>query len=128
MGEITANVNWLAVVIGAVLAFALGWLWYSPALFGAKWAEGVGVKLGSADGMPVGAMVVQAVGTFLLAWAVGVLAASNAPLTFVLVVLTIVVLMFAGGLFARKSMYAIYTETGFVIAMAVVMFASQMVL
>ena len=128
MGEITANVNWLAVVIGAVLAFALGWLWYSPALFGTKWAEGVGIKLGSADGMPVGAMVAQAVGTFQLAWVVGVTAASNALLTFILVVLTIVALMLAGGLFARKSMYAIYTETGFVIAMAVVMFVSQMVL
>jgi hypothetical protein len=43
-------------------------------------------------------------------------------------VLTIVVLMFAGGLFARKSLYAIYTETGFIVAMAVVMFVAQAVL
>jgi hypothetical protein len=128
MGEITADVNWLAVVIGAVVAFVLGWLWYSPSLFGAKWAEGVGVKLDSAEGLPVGAMVAQAVGTFLLAWVVGVTAASNALLTFILIVLTIVVLMFAGGLFARKSLYAIYTETGFIVAMAVVMFVAQAVL
>jgi hypothetical protein len=128
MGEITADVNWLAVVIGAVVACVLGWLWYSPSLFGAKWAEGVGVKLDSAEGLPVGAMVAQAVGTFLLAWVVGVTAASNALLTFILIVLTIVVLMFAGGLFARKSLYAIYTETGFIVAMAVVMFVAQAVL
>ncbi len=45
MTELTANVNWLAVIIGFVLSFALGWLWYSPKLFGVKWAEGVGVKM-----------------------------------------------------------------------------------
>jgi hypothetical protein len=39
MEEITANVNWLAVIVGAVLSFVLGWLWYSPKLFGTKWAE-----------------------------------------------------------------------------------------
>ena len=43
MPELTDNVNWLAVIIGFVLAFALGWLWYSPKLFGRKWAEGVGL-------------------------------------------------------------------------------------
>ena len=34
MSEITTNVNWVAVVVGAVLAYLLGWLWYSPKLFG----------------------------------------------------------------------------------------------
>jgi hypothetical protein len=43
MAEITENVNWIAVTVGAVLAFLLGWLWYSPKLFGTKWAEGAGV-------------------------------------------------------------------------------------
>ena len=57
MTELTANVNWLAVIVGFVLAFALGWLWYSPKLFGTKWAEGVGVKMGDASAMPVAAMV-----------------------------------------------------------------------
>ena len=46
MGEITANVNWLAVIVGAVVAFLLGWLWYSPKLFGTQWAKDVGVELG----------------------------------------------------------------------------------
>ena len=77
MQEITANVNWLAVIIGAVLSFLLGWLWYSPLLFGRKWAEGVGVPLGSASQMPVGAMVAQIVGIFLLAWLFGVTAGNN---------------------------------------------------
>ena len=128
MEEITANVNWLAVIIGAILAYLLGWLWYSPALFGKTWAEGVGVALGSADQMPVGAMVMQAIGTLLLAWVVGVTAASNALMTFILIVLTIAVLVFAGGMFAKKSKAAVWIESGFVVAMTIVMFVVQAIL
>ena len=128
MAEITAGVNWLAVVLGAVVAYALGWLWYSPKVFGKKWAEGVGVDLGSASGMPVAAMVVQAIGTLLLAWVVGVTAVANALFTFILIVLTIAVLVFAGGLYVKKSMYAVWVESGYIVAMGVVMFAAQAIL
>lgn len=128
MGEITANVNWLAVIIGAVLAYVLGWLWYSPRMFGTKWAEGVGVELGSASSMPVAAMVMQAIGTFLLAWVVGVTAANDALLTFILIIVTFAVLLFAGGLFTKKSSYANNVDVGFIVAMAVVMFVVQAIL
>ena len=125
MAEITANVNWFAVIVSWVLAFLLGWIWYSPTLFGTKWADGVGVDLGSADKMPAAAMISQAVGLFLFAWLVGVMAAHNALLTFILIVLTIAVLMASGGLFSKKSTYAIATETGYVIVAALVMFVAQ---
>ncbi len=128
MGEITANINWLAVVVGAVLAFLLGWLWYSPSLFGINWAKGVGVSLGDASEMPVKAMVTQAVATFFLAWVVGVFAANSAVPALILVVLTIVLLMASGGFFSKKSDYAIATETGFVVAMAAVMVAVHFIL
>ncbi len=128
MQEITANVNWLAVIVGAVLSFLLGWLWYSQALFGRRWAEGVGAKLGSAAAMPVGAMVAQAIGIFLLAWLFGVTAANNALLTIILVVLTIAALNFSGGMFAGKKMAAIVIESGYILAMAVVMFLAQAIL
>jgi hypothetical protein len=128
MEEITANVNWLAVIVGAVLSFLLGWLWYSPMLFGTKWAEGVGVELGAASAMPVGAMVSQAVAILLLAWLFGVTAGNDALLTIILVVLAIAAFIFSGGMFTNKSMYAVYTETGYIIAIAVVMFVVQAVL
>lgn len=104
MDELTANVNWIAVIAGAVLAYLLGWLWYSPKLFGKKWAEGVGLKL-APENLPVAAMTMQAIGTFLLAWIVGVTAATNALPTIILVIATIVALMLAGSLFTRKSPY-----------------------
>lgn len=128
MNEITANVHWLAVIVGFVLSFLLGWLWYSPKLFGTKWAEGVGVKMGEANQMPVAPMVLQAVGTFLLAWVVGVTAGNNALATIILIAVTMIVLQAAGGLFTKKSTYAILTEVGFIAAMVVLMIVVQGVL
>ena len=125
MAEITMNVNWLAVIVGAVVAFALGWLWYSPKLFGTKWAAGVGVSIDAGSGPPVAAMILQAIGTLLLAWVVGVTAASNALMTIILIVLAMVTLLAAGGFFAKKSGYAIATEAGFILAMTVVMIVVQ---
>lgn len=125
MAEITVGVNWLAVIVGAVVAFLLGWLWYSPKLFGVRWAEGVGVSLDDASGPSGVAMAAQALGTFLLSWVVGVTAAADALLTIILIVVTLVVLMVAGGKFSQKSGYAIATETGFVVAMAIVMIVFQ---
>ena len=119
MSEITANVNWLATIIGAVLSFLLGWLWYSPKLFGTKWAESYGMKIGDAQSMPVAPMVAQAIGTFLLSWLVGVTAGNSALWTIILAAATIIVLHYASGLFTKKSSYALMTETGFIAAMVV---------
>ena len=126
--ELINGLDWWAIIIGTVLSFLLGWLWYSPKLFGTKWAEGVGLSLEDCAEMRVAAMVGQLAGTFLLAWLVGIMAIAGAYVTLALIVVTIVVLMAAGGLFAKKSAYAIATETGFVLVMAVVMVVVQTVL
>ncbi|MGH6925373.1 MAG: DUF1761 domain-containing protein [Propylenella sp.] len=128
MEEVAANVNWLAIIVGAVLSFLLGWLWFSPMLFGKGWAAGVGVELGSASSMPVAAMASQAVAIFLLAWLFGITASNNALLTIILVVLAIAAFILSHGLFAKKSMYAVYTEAGYIIVIGVLMFVVQAVL
>lgn len=124
MQEITANINWMATIIGAVAAFLLGWLWYSPILFVEKWAQGVRIKV-DGSGPSALAMVVQVIATFLLSWVIGLTAASNSLLTAILITITIVFLMAASGLFCQKSRYAIATETGFIVAMVVVMVICQ---
>lgn len=48
MGELTENVKWVPVIVGAVLSFGLGWLCFLLKLFGAKWTEGVGVTIDKA--------------------------------------------------------------------------------
>jgi hypothetical protein len=128
MTEITANVNWLAIIAGAVLSFLLGWLWYSPKLFGVKWAEGSGVKLNTADAMPIGAMASQGIGLLLMSWFVGVTAANNALQTVILATLAFTVLAFSGNSFIGKSSYARLVDAGYWIACLVIMIIVQGVL
>jgi hypothetical protein len=122
MAELTNNVNWLAVIVGAVVAYGFGWVWYG-ALFGKRWSDGLGIKI--PDKMPLAAMATQALGTFLLAWLFGITAGQNALATIILVVLMIMVLMAAGGMYAQKKADVIWIETGYVAVMAVILFAAQ---
>ena len=125
MAELTTGVSWLAVIVGAVAAFLVGWLWYSPKLFGPKWAEGVGVKMGTASEMPVAAMVTQIVGLLLMSWFVGVTAVSSALLTVILATVAFTVLAYSGGLFTKKSSYARNVDAGYWLVSLVVMIVCQ---
>jgi uncharacterized protein DUF1761 len=125
MGELATGVSWLGVIVGAVAAFALGWLWYSPMLFGKKWAEGLGLDLGKASEMPVGAMLAQIVGLSLMSWFVGVTAVSNALLTVILATVAFTVLGYSGGMFAKQTAYVRHVNAGYWIAALVVMILSQ---
>lgn len=125
MGEIIDGVSWIAVLVGAVAAFLVGWLWYSPVLFGKQWAAGNGIELGTASSMPVGAMVTQALGLFLVSWFVGVTAVDSALLTFILAVIGFGVLQASGGLFTKKPGNVVAIDFGYLIVAAAVMFIAQ---
>lgn len=125
MSELTNGVSWIAVIVGAVAAFMLGWAWYSPKLFGTKWAEGLGVALGSASEMPIGAMVTQAIGLLLMSWFVGVTAANNALLTVILATVAFTLLGYSGGMFGKQNAYVRNVNAGYWIAALVVMIVCQ---
>lgn len=38
-------VNWLAIIVAALSAFVLGWLWYSPKVFGTAWMVDNGLTI-----------------------------------------------------------------------------------
>ena len=40
--DVLGQLNWLAVIVGAVIYFALGALWYSPVLFARPWQRSIG--------------------------------------------------------------------------------------
>lgn len=128
MGELTTGVNWLAVGISTFLSFGLGALWYSPVMFGVKWAEGVGVEMGEGSTQPVAALVLQLIGTFLFAWVMGIAAASGLLMLAILIALSTGVLLSASGLFDGNSRYAAVVEGVFVIAMFVIMLICHAVL
>ncbi len=125
MGEITTGVSWLAVIAGAIVSFLAGWLWYSPKLFGEKWAAGSGVKMGTGDQMPAGAMAAQGIGLLLMSWFVGVTAVSSALSTVVLATVAFTVLAYSGGSFSGKSAYARYVDAGYWIVCLVIMIVCE---
>ena len=43
------NLNWLAIIVAAVSAFALGAVWYSSLLFGKRWMKETGITQESAS-------------------------------------------------------------------------------
>ncbi|MGL1922664.1 MAG: DUF1761 domain-containing protein [Hyphomicrobiales bacterium] len=120
-----ANVNWLAVIAGTIVSFLVGWAWYSPALFGKKWAEGSGVELGSADEMPVKAMVSQFLALFLLSLVVGITATQDMLITAILAIVAAAMFAFSMGGFVKKSSYATIVDTLFIIVSGVVMIVAQ---
>ena len=67
------KINYLAVLVGVVLQFVLGFLWYGP-LFGEAWMEMVGLDMDAVMADPVGAegwitnVVASVAGIYLLAW------------------------------------------------------------
>lgn len=123
-----ASVNWLAVVVGAVLSFVAGWLWYSPMLFGTKWAEGSGVEMGTADEMPKLAMGMQALALLLISTFIGMTAAANALMTAIVAILGIAAFNMSAGAFTKKSNYALLVDGGYAILIGVVMIAVQGIL
>ena len=44
MESAAPQINWVAAVVGAISAFVLGGLWYSPAMFGRAWMREAGLS------------------------------------------------------------------------------------
>lgn len=122
-----ANLNWPAVLVGTVLAFGLGMLWFSPWLFGKGWAAGSHGITPPAR-LPVAAVTIQLVGTFLMALVIGITEATQALGLALLAIATIAVLQLAASMFGQKSRYAALVDAGFVLAMGVIMIGAQAVL
>ncbi|PIR86405.1 DUF1761 domain-containing protein [Candidatus Kaiserbacteria bacterium CG10_big_fil_rev_8_21_14_0_10_43_70] len=119
MEALYVDVNWLAVIVGAIVAFLVGWLWYSDKMFATKWRMGLG-QPATEHPMWMG-MVAQAVATFLLAWVIGITETTDAIYLAILIGLMVTAIVKANGFFAGKSKYAITVESSYVIVMVIVM-------
>ena len=67
--------NFLAIIVAAIVNVVLGSLWYSPALFAKPWAKGVGMtkeQMGKgmkmSAGMYVPPLLAAIVTSYILAW------------------------------------------------------------
>ncbi|MCJ8312071.1 MAG: DUF1761 domain-containing protein [Saccharospirillaceae bacterium] len=119
------NISWIAVISGTVISFLVGWGWYHEKFFGAKWAQGSKVELGSAKDMPVFAMVTQLLGLFLFAMVIGITAQFDMLITAVFTILAICVLSLSAGGFVGKSTYALVVDAAYLFVAGVVMIVMQ---
>jgi hypothetical protein len=119
-----ANVNWLAVIVGTIVAYGLGMLWFSPRMFGTKWSTG-SHNIQPPASPPMGAMIVQFLATLFLALVVGITATSDALITALLAIFAVAAWILASGIFSQKSGGAAMIDAGYVVASGAIMIAAQ---
>lgn len=126
MEELLANITWTPVMVSFVLAYGLGWLWYSPKMFYEKWRSGKGGEVVQHPmWMP---MTAQAGSTLLLAIITNLAANDGHVGHAILVAVTIAGFIKANGFYAGKTRFAIGVEVGYIIAVIFVMVAVNLVL
>ena len=119
--------NWGAVALGTVVAFLLGMLWFSPKMFGAAWSAG-SHNIQAPASPPLAAMVIQLIGTFAMAFVIGMTETNEAIGTAIAAVLAITLIVAGMDLFSQKSAKATLIDAGYVVAMGVLMIGAQGVL
>lgn len=123
MSELTSGMNWSAVVAGAVVAFLAGWLWYSPRLFGERWARAANVSYD--DSPPVAAMAMHFGGMVLLSWFVGIMAQAQMLATTVLLMIAGAILGYATDGYLKIGTEGKLINAGYWIVTIVIMVAAQ---
>lgn len=119
-------VNWTAVLVGTAAAFALGMIWFGP-IFGKVWPKG-SHDIKPPEKMPVAALTIHLLGTFLMSWVIGATASTGALITPVLLTLAFACLMLASSLLSQKSPGASLVDSGYVLATGAIMIAVQALL
>lgn len=85
MSEILSSINVWAVLVAALSAFVVGWLWYGP-LFGKQWMKLNGfteemLRKGGGMSMPL-VMIINYIATALAAFAIAMFIGSEADMHF----------------------------------------------
>ena len=125
--ETAIAVSWIAVIVAAVVRFAIGAAWYAPPVFGKIWQEAAGVKPDPSQ-MPK-AMVVQAIGDLIMAYILARILGHYGAETLLaggfvgfMAWLGFIVPVMAGGIvFERRPMNYAYVNGGFNLVSIVVM-------
>ena len=68
------GVNYLAVIVAAVVALVIGFIWYSPAVFGKRWMAYLGTTQAQLGNPGPTGLAVGVVASLVNAWVLAVLA------------------------------------------------------
>ena len=123
MSELTFGINWWAVVAAAVISFFAGWLWYSPKLFGDRWARAANVSY--SDIPPAAAMAMHFIGMVLLSWFVAIMAREELMAATVLFMIAGAVLGYATDGYLKIRTEGKLINAGYWMAMVLIMMAAQ---
>ena len=126
--EEIAAVNSVAVIVGTVVSFIMGWFWYSPKCFGTKWAQGSDVSLEKPKKMPMFPMATQFVSLFLLALVIGVTTNANTLTITILTILAAATFAVSNGAWTSKSSFALAVDFFYIVVSGAVMIAAQGIL
>lgn len=108
METLLISIEWLPVIVSTLLAFGLGWLWYSPLLFLKPWLKGIGEPVWQAPmWMP---MIAQFGATIFLAIIINALHGGGNALLIVLILITLMGFIKSNGLYSGKTKTAISVE------------------
>ncbi|MBV1927488.1 MAG: DUF1761 domain-containing protein [Rhodobacteraceae bacterium] len=119
--------NWSAVALGTIAAFALGMAWFSPKMFGKSWTEG-SHNIQAPDSPPMLAMLVQFLGIFALAFVVGMTETNEAIGTAIAAIFAVALIAAGMDLFSQKTGRATLVDAGYIVAGGALMILAQGVL
>lgn len=119
------NVTWIAVIVGTVVAFLAGWLWYSPILFIRGWAAGSGVDVENGPGPMLPGMVLQLLSLFALALVIGITATQDMLITAIVAVLAASLFSMSNGAFSGKTRYAVLVDGSYILVAGAIMIICQ---
>jgi hypothetical protein len=74
------HLNYLAIIVATLVGFALGGLWYSPAMFARPWVAAIG-KTREELGSPARAMGIAIITSFITALALALMLTKVTPVT-----------------------------------------------
>lgn len=121
------GVNWLGVLLGALAAFALGWLWYSPKGFYRAWSRSANVthQQGDPMGAAFGSLIL---GLLLYSVFVGVMMASGQLGPLVLGITAFVIMGYSNNAFKKLGAVSRTVDAGSWAVSGAVMIAVQLLL
>ncbi|NNE55763.1 MAG: DUF1761 domain-containing protein [Flavobacteriales bacterium] len=116
--QLVLSANWLAILVGAVSIFVLGFIWYNPKVFGTAWMKGIGLTaddVGKGNmGMIFGVAFVMAL---LLAYSMAryphegpMHGALHASMTWLFIVAPV---MITNSLYEQRSWTVIFINVGY---------------
>lgn len=122
-----SQIEWVPVLVSTIIAFMLGWLWYSPVLFMKSWLKGLPepVKWQAPMWMPMSA---QFGATLFYAIIVNRLQSAGDFVFVVFITLTFMGFIKANGMYAGKTKTSISIEVLYFPAMLLVMILTNLLI